>query len=324
MKVRWGVLALVGVVSAGCGAGTGSESDGISPPGYAREPGVPRVKTAADMPELPFERYELSSEDEKRLGKARDRLQQQCMRGFGFEDFPLDPDTWSGTRMASAFKTTLVAVDQYGTLDLDQARRWGYGLDPDRAEALEADFLPKGRKVTRRERQVLFGPEAGEGGRSVVNGRKVPKGGCSGEAARHTEADVANPTRMWGYVPQRTETIAKAVAKDERVRRAFRDWSRCVEDRGFRRYANPVQASTDKAWTKGRDDGNTHRTKRELGTAVADVECNRGLNVTGVWWAVTAEKQRADLRRDKSRYEAVREDQDRLRAAVREALGETG
>ncbi|MET7356983.1 hypothetical protein ABZS76_00910 [Streptomyces sp. NPDC005562] len=58
-----------------------------------------------------------------------------------------------------------------------------------------------------------------------------------------------------------------------------------------------------------------------MGTAVADVECNRKLNVAGVWWAVSNEKQREDLRRHKSRYEAVRKGQDRLRAEVREVLG---
>ncbi|MFI7321164.1 hypothetical protein [Streptomyces venezuelae] len=322
MKVRSGVLALAGVVLAGCGAGSGPAADDISPPGYARKPGVPRVKSEADIPELPFARYEFSGEDVERWEKARKLLQRQCMRSFGFEDFPLDPDTF--VRMADAYESTLTFVSPYGTLDLDRARRWGYGFDPDLAEKQEAAFRPKGREVTGRERQVLEGPEAGEGGRSVVNGRKIPKGGCSAKAERRLEAAVADPTRMGEYVSRRTAEIDEAVAKDERVRRAFRDWSRCVEGRGFKRYASPARAFTDKAWRKGLGDGSTHRTERELGTAVADVECNRGLNVTGVWWAVTAEKQRADLRRNRSRYEAVRKDQDRVRAAVREVLGEAG
>ncbi len=322
MKVRSGLLALICVVLAGCGGGSGPDADDISPPGYAREPGVPRVKSEADIPELPLARYEFGVKDVERQEKARKLLQRQCMRDFGFEDFPLDPDTF--VHMADAFESTLILVSPYGTLDLDRARRWGYGLDPDLAEKQEAVFRPKGRAVTGRERRVLEGPEASEGGRLVVDGKKVPKGGCSGKAERRMEAAVADPTRLGEYVSRRTAEIDKAVAKDERVRRAFRDWSRCVQDRGFKRYASPARASTDKAWSKGLDDGSSHRTKREVGTAVADVECNRGLNVTGVWWAVTAEKQRADLRRNKSRYEAVRKDQDRVRAVVREVLGEAG
>ncbi|MEU6824505.1 hypothetical protein ABZ921_28065 [Streptomyces atriruber] len=327
MKVRWGLLALTSAVLAGCGSGLGAGPDDSSPPGYARKPGVPRVKSAGDLPELPLDRYEFSDAEQKRLRKAQNRVQQKCMRTLGFDDFPLDPDIWgSRPRMANSFTWTLVYVSPYGMLDLDQARRWGYGSDPDRARSLPAELRPKGRKVTPREDEALNGSGSGsrEGGRMTVHGRKVPKGGCSAEATRRVTATVDDETRLWGYVPQRAGKIDKAVAKDARVRRAFADWSRCVEDKGFKRYASPAQAFRDKAWRKGREDGNTHRTKKELGTAVADVECNRDLNVTGVWWAVSNEKQRADLRRNKSRYEAVRRDQDRVRAAIRETLGGAG
>ncbi len=326
MKVRWGLLALTGAVLAGCGSGPGPGAgpDDASLPGYAREPGVPRVRTAGDLPGLPLDRYEFGGTDQKNLKQARNRLQQECMRTLGFDDFPLDPDTWGRTEMADTFTMTMVFVSPYGTLDLDRARRWGYGPDPDGADSSAGEPRPKGRDLTRREREALNGSGPGEGGRMVVHGRRVPEGGCAAEATRRTLGDEADSMRLWGYVSGRTEKIDKAVAKDERVRRAFADWSRCVEDKGFERYASPAQAFRDKAWRKGREDGGTHRTKRELGTAVADVECNRDLNVTGVWWAVSDEKQRADLRRNKPRYEAVRKDQDRVRAAVRETLDGAG
>ncbi|MEV7193386.1 hypothetical protein AB0N81_16505 [Streptomyces sp. NPDC093510] len=278
------------------------------------------------MPELPLAHYEFSAKDDKRLGQARQRLQRQCMRTLGFRDFPLDPGPWRGVRMASTFTSTLTYVSPYGLLDLDRARRWGYGIDPDQAKALEAELRPKGRELTRREYEALYGPDtgAGAGGSSVVNGRKVPKDGCAGEARRRTAEGVADEGRLWSYVPERAAKIDKAVAEDERVRGAFGDWSRCVEDKGFKRYKNPARAFSDKAWQKGREGGNTSRTKEELGTAVADVECNRELNTAGVWWAVTNEKQREDLRRNKSSYEAVRKDQGRVRAVVRETLGRSG
>ncbi|MEV0257486.1 hypothetical protein AB0H82_24920 [Streptomyces sp. NPDC050732] len=271
------------------------------------------------MPALPLAKYELSSEDHKRLGKARNRLRWQCMRSLGFDDFPLGPGFAPGIRMADSFTSTLVYVSPYGTLDLDRARRWGYGLAPDHAKALRAELRPTGRELTQREYEALYGP--GKGGRSV-NGRKIPQGGCAAEATRRTERDVTDSGRLWAYVPRRIEKIDKAVAKDDRVRRAFRDWSRCVEDKGFKRYENPTRAFGDKEWWKESENGDTPPTKRELGTAVADVECNRKLNTAGVWWSVSNEKQREDLRRNKSRYEAVREDQDRVRDGIREALGE--
>ncbi|MFE0171625.1 hypothetical protein ACFWZ2_04860 [Streptomyces sp. NPDC059002] len=218
---------------------------------------------------------------------------------------------------------TLAAVSPYGTLDLGQARRWGYGFDPDRAMTWNETGEPEGRAVRPREYEVLQSFGAVDGAATVVNGRKVPKGGCTAQASRRLAGDLAKRTSTWAYVPERSQKIDKAVAEDRRVRRVFGDWSRCVEDKGFKRYDSPTAAFRDKAWRKGAEDGNTNHTKRELGTAVADVECNRKLNVAGVWWAVSNEKQRADLRREPSRYEAVRADQDRLRDAIRKALGES-
>ncbi|MEU7578124.1 hypothetical protein AB0B50_11030 [Streptomyces sp. NPDC041068] len=318
MKVRWAVLALVGAVLAGCGSGAGT--------GSGRESGVPRVQSKGDFPELPLERYEFNAEDNKRMEEAESRLAQRCMRSFGFTDFPLNPEQrgeGSGGN-GNSVALTISTVSPYGMLDLDHVRRWGYGFDPDRLRTRRSDAMPKGRALRQGEFEVLYGAfGTGRGGATaVVNGRKVPEGGCSGEAMRQVMGDIAKTTRVWAYVAGRTGKLDKAVAKDTRVRKAFRDWSRCVEDKGFKRYESPAHAFRDKAWRKGVDGGNTSRTKRELGTAVADVECNRKLNTAGVWWVVSAEKQRADLRRDKDRYDAVRKDQDRVRATVREVLGE--
>ncbi|MFD4629486.1 hypothetical protein ACFVYR_06800 [Streptomyces sp. NPDC058284] len=216
----------------------------------------------------------------------------------------------------------MTTVAPYGMLNLDHVRRWGYGVDPDRVRDVKVQTRPKGRALTQEEYEVLYDLGEGRGGHSEVNGRKVPKGGCAAEAMRRIMGDAAASARLWGYVQGRTQEIGKAVAKDRRVRGAFGDWSRCVVDKGFKRYENPKQAYLDKAWRKGRTDGSTSRTKRELGTAVADVERNRKLNTAGVWWAVSNEKQREDLRRHKSRYAAVRKEQERVRAKVRDALGE--
>lgn len=318
MRVRWGVLALVGAVLAGCGSGGGP---GAGASGRAPEDGEPRVRTSADYPELPLDAYELSDRDNKRMGQATSRLVQRCMRSYGFADFPLNPRREPFPKMSETFTSTMVSISPYGVLDLDHARRWGYGFDPD------ATFTPKpagpeGRAVTQREYEVLndFGG-AGRAG-AVVHGRKVPKGGCTGESSRRLLGDATKRTVLWGYVSERSEEIDKAVAKDPRVRGVFGDWSRCVQDKGFKAYGSPRDAFRDKAWRSGASDGNTARTKRELGTAVADVECNRKLNVAGVWWVVSDEKQRADIRRRAARYEAVRADQERLRGTLREVLGE--
>ncbi|MCF3124898.1 hypothetical protein IPZ68_35150 [Streptomyces arenae] len=318
MKVRWGVLALVGAVLAGCGSA--ASGDSASPDGSARKSGVPRVESKDDVPELPLERYEFSRGDYKRMEEAQARTAQQCMRSFGFDDVPLHP----GRRMAgSGGNRTVLAistVSPYGMLDLAHVRRWGYGFDPDRTTSWREEEFPEGRPLEPREFEVMHGRLGG--GAVEVKGRKVPKGGCGGQALRRIMGDPVKTARVWGYVGRRTRALDEDVAKDARVRRAFRDWSRCVEDKGFKRYESPAHAFRDEAWREGVDGGNTSRTKKELGTAVADVECNRKLNTAGVWWVVSDEKQRADLRRHASRYAAVRADQDRVRAAADEVLGE--
>ncbi|WP_157877798.1 hypothetical protein [Streptomyces kanamyceticus] len=279
------------------------------------------MRSSADYPELPLDAYELSDRDSERMGQATSRLVQRCMRSYGFADFPLNPRREPFREMGTTFTSTVVSISPYGVLDFDHARRWGYGFDPD-AKFTPKPAGPEGRAVTQREHEVLddFGG-AGHAG-AVVHGLKVPKGGCTGESSRRLMGDATKRTLLWGYVTKRSEKIGKAVAKDARVRRVFGDWSRCVQDKGFKAYDSPRDAFLDKAWRKGASDGNTARTKRELGTAVADIECNRKLNVAGVWWVVSDEKQRADIRRHAARYEAVRADQERLRGRVREVLGE--
>ena len=97
----------------------------------------------------------------------------------------------------------------------------------------------------------------------------------------------------------------RAEPKDERIRQAWDTWSQCVVDKGLGRYENPDKAFEDKAWQRG-SGGNTTRTERELATATADVECKRKHDTVRVWWEVRAEMQRADVERNKARYEAVR------------------
>ncbi|MEV5977275.1 hypothetical protein [Streptomyces sp. NPDC052114] len=319
MKARWGVLALVGAVVVGFGSGAFGES--ASPEGFAGGPGVPRVKTTSDFPELPLDRYEFSRRDDKRMEEAAARRTQQCMRSYGFADFPLHPARRTAQSLGgSTFSMTVSTVSPYGMLDLAHVRRWGYGFDPDRVTSWREEAFPEGRALKEGEHEVLYGPLRGDA--VEVKGREVPKGGCSGRGQREVMGDPVKTMRVRGYVGERTRELDKAVAKDARVLRAFRDWSRCVQGRGLGRYESPVQAFHDKAWREGVQGGNTARTKRELDTAVADVECNRKLNTAGVWWAVSNEKQRADLRRHASGYAAVRADQERVRAAADEVLGE--
>lgn len=290
---------LVTAVVAGCGAGatTGSSGD---------RKGASEAEEADDVPALPIDRYKLGKRATRDFDTARDRLAQRCMVRLGFTDFPLDPKPPKSFGSSGAPLLALrVSGTPLGPLDLDQAKRWGCGWSPKKAPLGGAG--PKGRAMTDKEYAALYG-RSGD----------APKGGCAGQGDRQLLKGVADATHMWAYPSRRAERLEKAVAKEPRMRKAFATWSDCVVDKGFKRYGNPEAAQEDKAWGRGRD-GNTTHTQREVGTAVADIECKRKHNTLGVWWSVTAERQRADIDRNKAAYEAVRRDLDTVRANVRSA-----
>jgi hypothetical protein len=306
---RWAVAGLVAMGIAGCGSGPGPGSSGGGSEVSPRTPRVPSVKEDGDIPALPLDRYEFSTRDSRRHTEAQARATRDCMRKLGFEDFPLHPRRpASGT----SYALTMVAMSSspYGPLDIDHARRWGYGWDPERPVADTA--RPEGRAVRADEQAALYGL------------RRKPAGGCANSAAERLTEGVQDKTRMYTYTPRRSQGVDKAVAQDKRVRKALDTWADCMESKGVKRYETPGDAFGDKAWGRGNDHGgNTGRTKKELATATADVACKREHNTAGVWWAVRAQKQRADVIRHKDAYDAVRADQDRVRAQVKRVLGET-
>lgn len=305
---------------AGCSAGSGPVSAAGKAPdtsAYTDGSRVPKVEKEWDIPELPLARYEFSADDSKRTSQAQARGAERCMAGFGFTGFSLDP-TRPVLVNRQASVATLVAVAMatpFGELDLDEARRWGYGWDP-KSPGGDGE---KGRTVTETQYQVLYHADRSAG--LTVKGRKVPEGGCFGQASARLTEGVEDTTRMYTYTSSRTRALAKKARKDPDVSEALRTWAACVEDRGFKRYKGREEAFRDEAWDRG-DDGNTRRTRRERDTAVADIECAREHNTVGVWWAGEARAQSADIVSHRERYEAVRRDQDVVRANVRDVMGD--
>ncbi|MFE0103979.1 hypothetical protein [Streptomyces sp. NPDC059009] len=331
-------MALAGFLAVGV-AGCGAEGDagGAAVPEVS---GTPRVQEKKDLPELPLARYEFSHDDYARQTEAAARLAQRWMKRYGFDDVPLYPKPPGG----SVVGLTAVAGDPFGLLDLDKARRWGYGWDPERA--VKGREARTGRAATPAEYEVLYGlggrgalkaietpkspktpeapksPEAPEARETseVRTTPKVPEGGCSGEGQRRLMAGVEDEKRLTSYAFQGSRRVERAVARDPKARRALKAWSQCVVDKGFKRYARPSAAFGDKAWRRGQD-GNTEHGKRELGTAVADVECNRAHNLAGILWATRAREERREIARHHATYDAVRADRERVRVTVRGVLG---
>lgn len=299
---------VVGLAAAltvtGCG-GQGADSGDAAP----------RIGGEDEVPPLPLDRYQFTDADFPRYRQARARLVQRCMVDLGFTDFPLDPREPRRHDELTATTVLVGTSHPFGPLDLERARRWGYGHDP----ATSDRDRPRGREMTGEEYGVLNGITPRDG--RADGGRDVPQGGCYGQAERRLTGglSLADYSRAWSYTSGRIHTLDQAVDRDERVRAAWRTWSRCVAGQGFQRYGKPADAFADQAWDRARD-GNTRHGERERATAVADVECKRRHNTAGEWWVVAAEKQRAELTRHKAKYEDVRRDIETIRANVRHIL----
>ncbi|MFI9809135.1 hypothetical protein ACIHEJ_33105 [Streptomyces sp. NPDC052301] len=250
------------------------------------------IRTAPDLGPLPADRYGYTSQDYRRSQRASALLVRQCMADRGHQDFPLDP-----RYPADPVVATAVATD-YGALDLDTARRWGYGWDP--AKPLVPQ--PKGRRMTSAEYADLPA--------------------CNAEASRRLMRGV-DLERDWLYAATRQAEVDKAVKRDPRLRAAWDAWSRCVAEQGFARYPDPVAAYTDDAWHRG-SDGNTRHTERERATAVADVTCKRRHRTAEVWHTVRARKQAADITRHRDRYAAALQALRTYRANIAQVLRKLG
>ncbi|MEU1202397.1 hypothetical protein ABZ446_40130 [Streptomyces sp. NPDC005813] len=230
------------------------------------------VRTASDLGPLPADRYDYTPQDFQRFRQASALLVRQCMAHRGHPGFPLDPRYPDDPIVATAVST------DYGVLDPDIARRWGYGWDP----AAHPGSRSEGRRMTDEE--------------------YADYPACNTEADKRLMRGI-DLKQDWLYAGRRAIEVDKAVKRDPRVREAWAVWSRCVADQGFAHYSDPAAAYTDSAWQRA-SDGNTRHTQRERATAVADVTCKRRHHTAELWHAVRAQKQAADIARHHDRYTA--------------------
>ncbi|NED86885.1 hypothetical protein G3I76_43195, partial [Streptomyces sp. SID11233] len=84
-------------------------------------------------------------------------------------------------------------------------------------------------------------------GGQIVGGKKVPRGGCVGEAARKLGGGAP---QSYGEAPVATKINTDSWARsynDKRVRAAFAKWSGCMKKQGYD-YADPMKAGDDPRW----------------------------------------------------------------------------
>ncbi|MER7378003.1 hypothetical protein [Streptomyces lanatus] len=248
---------------------------------------------------LPIEPYLFTDRQVGRLFRAKAVLTESCMRRFGHSwPAPTGPIPETGTLNPAN------TAHRYGITDPAKAARYGYHPVPGSAP-------PQVR--SKPTPQPGLGPEAmlvlrglnQDGTPSVADsrGRRLPAGGCQGEAAKALSGD---PQRLGNRELVAAINIGsyRASQRDPRVVAVFRAWSRCMKrQNNDYTYADPTQAPGKDPKFNGPTAG-----RAELALASTDVACKRETNVIGVWSSVDAAYQRREMAAKQQELAAVKKD----------------
>lgn len=280
--IRTLVVGAVLLAGAACTAGPPAATPPAATPAGSPPAGSPGTSPAADGPVLPLDRYLLTPAEDARLNRAHRLLIERCTRRFGLAmpAVAASPPPPGGPN-----------ARRYGINDPATARLLGYRV--------RAGQPPADRRSPDPTRSADLTLEAVLGGRgaSTVNGRRVPPGGCFGEARRRLSGGVAEPADM--FLAQRLNQDSFGAARGHpRVRAVVEAWSACMRAAGFR-YADPLRPPADPLFRAA-------VTERETRTATADVACKRRTGLVAVWSAVEANLQRSYIATHRARLEEIR------------------
>lgn len=243
---------------------------------------------------LPIQGYLPSDSAKAQISQAKKQLIGDCMKSYGFEWEPA-PD------LPRVGGKTFVDW-RYGIHDMELAKARGYKPDAAQQAAYEdamnagaVDGLTGGE-----DSQTLEG-----GGVEEVNGKKIPDGGCIGQADRKIGAQAVQSETAQKIS---AETFTKSKS-DARVIKAFAAWSKCMKGKGYD-YAEPLDASDDARFSS------PDVTTEEISTATSDIECRDKTNVTQVWYEAESELQKNTI---EDQAELLNEEAEELDAAVKKA-----
>ncbi|MFE2294531.1 hypothetical protein [Streptomyces sp. NPDC059452] len=276
-----GATALLALAMCACsspGAGGGEPEIGSVP--------TPGHLDAAQIT-TPLDAYLPTPEENYTLKKARVLLVNACMRSLGYEQNPQPLARFSGK--------PYLEHSEFLVVPIAQAEKYGYKPPPapDRERGSGAESL-YAKNVTDVQGNLLSGRV------STFNGKKVPAGGCEGEALRTITAGAATSEEVTlpdgsaagagkgGFGEGFAEMVVasargKAMAEvreDSRFLDASERWSDCMKKQGYD-YDSPSSAWNEKKWSDA-----TRAGKQEIAVAVADMGCKKKVNYLGVGIAV--------------------------------------
>ena len=283
------VLLVTPTVLSGCATDVADpEAKGES----VLEAGAPVLSQSnVDDLHLPLDDYSLSSTEYLAIQQAAWTLTAACVERFG------GSYTLRTASMAAAIRRDPMGGNdrRYGLVDLSTAQQYGYQLPDEEGDLMdERRWDPSPRELLLVRGEVPDGQERPK----TAAGKKLPEGGCLGEANQvFSRGQDVDPETAQLMQTLRAETFFQAEA-DPLVVEATRLWSECMDERGFS-YASPRDANNSL--------GSRALDRRQIETAVADVECKTATNYVGVFSAVESAYQRRAIRENAAALSGVPE-----------------
>ncbi|RSN03076.1 hypothetical protein DMB42_35155 [Nonomuraea sp. WAC 01424] len=243
----------------------------------------PAGVTSASQLVLPFDAYKPTPEQQAVLGNAHNHLVVRCMSRRGLTVTPPAENA-----------ADLAAIDpgnsrRYGVVDTAAAQRYGYHLARPPSPDTSGSWINKLPKHTRHR---LYGTAADRG--------------CLDRASSALESGTRKAD--WPWLGLQDSLTLEQAAKHGGVTAATRRWQSCMTQAG-RSYPDPEAAIADSRW----DLEKPRVSEEEKQTAVADTTCKWSSGLVAAWFTADVELQRAVIRDNRDRFDA-------LAASLRERL----
>jgi len=232
---------------------------------------------------------------------ARAMLVGQCMKlfGYAFDAAAARNVLAQSGRNAVADLGYYGNKRRYGVTDPAIAARYGYHLVSQvtgEAPVTDPDSPPGLGHLNATMRVVLTGQSPAQ-----VNGRPVPKGGCS-----RTAAQALSPDGVLGEAGVVAEAGGRSYRDsltDPTVVAAFARWSRCMYAKGYA-YKTPRDAGAEF------DVNSAAVPAAESAAAGADVGCKQQTHLVDVWHGYEVAFQNARIKGDIAGFREAKEDHD--------------
>ncbi|WP_147268092.1 hypothetical protein [Spongiactinospora rosea] len=265
---------------------------------------------------LPLDAYDLDPLQRSVVDQADFKIADLCLGKFGL-------------RMPSSKNTKPVKypknADYAGWLAPRDVKKYGYQGPPGMRD--EAWAAQDGRRAFIIPSNI---DAAYTGlGKKVVNGIKVPDGGCADEAERALNTGAPSPAGSSSAKPREhkqmlglMDSASEVAFKDTRLTEADKRWSACMREQGYS-YSAPYAAENDQRWKENVNLETRRRpvTSLEIQTAVADEQCRNETDYFGARLAVYTDAQNRVIAANKDKVSRLQKLMYTRYANARKILG---